>query len=207
MFNWEEYWSQHKETPEAHKFNLWLANEISKLIIKNSYIKSVADYGCGPATTIFKLANDFPNIGFFGFDISPTIVAANNIKARRLGLENINFIACSLPNTAARRCFDLILCISTLHYIADIIRAIRNLYENLNLNGYLLFNYPNIYTRAWYTKNIKHEDEEMAKRFKLVLNGVNIVSIRKMRELLGVKPRKFYSSKRENIYVLVKKTE
>jgi hypothetical protein len=54
---------------------------------------------------------------------------------------------------------------------------------------------------------MKPNDEDRAKRFKLVLEGVNIISIRKIRELLCVKPRKFYSSKRANIYVIVKKSE
>jgi SAM-dependent methyltransferase len=130
------------------------------------------------------------------------VIKCDLSKAMKLGLENIDFMVTHLPEIPTRPCFDLIICVSTLHYIPDIRKAIINLYNVLNPGGYLIFNYPNRYLKNWY---IKYGGDKARKRFKYVINGVNLLSLREIRDLIGKYPRKFYSSKRENIYVLIRK--
>ena len=203
MFDWDEYWFSHRESKEVREFNIFLSEKISKeLIDRYRNIRCVADFGCGYATILFVLAVKYPNHTFFGFDTSYTVIKHNISKAMDLGLTNIDFVVTRLPEVPTRTCFDLIICISTLHYIPDIKRAITNLYDALNPGGYLLFNYPNRYTKKWY---VKYGGDDIRKRFKYVINGVNLLSLRMIKELTGRYPRKFYSSKKENIYVLIRK--
>jgi SAM-dependent methyltransferase len=203
MFDWDEYWLSHRESKEAHEFNMFFAKKISEeLIDRDHNIKYIADFGCGYATILLELAVRYPKLTFFGFDASYEVIKHDMSNARKLGLLNINFVVNHLPETPTRMCFDLIICISTLHYIPDIGKAIINLYNALNPGGYLIFNYPNRYTRNWY---IKYGDEVMRRRFEHVISGVNLLSLRKIRNLTGKYPRKFYSTKKENIYVMIRK--
>jgi len=45
----------------------------------------------------------------------------------------------------------------------------------------------------------------MKERFALVLAGENLLSLRKIQEILGVKPQRFYSSIKSNVYVIIHK--
>jgi hypothetical protein len=40
-----------------------------------------------------------------------------------------------------------------------------------------------------------------------VLAGENLLSLERIRIVLGIKPRKFYSSTKANIYVLIRRSE
>jgi len=98
----------------------------------------------------------------------------------------------------------LVICFSTLHYIKDIGSALRSLFELVNPYGHLIFNYPSIHTKRMFEKDYQG-DEYMKKRFSILLSGDNVTSQREIRRILRVYPRKFYSSKIYNIYVLVRK--
>lgn len=45
----------------------------------------------------------------------------------------------------------------------------------------------------------------MKKRFALVLAGENLLSLKEIKNVLGARPKKFYSSTIANIYVLIRK--
>jgi len=90
------------------------------MIDKNHNIKYIADFGCGYATILFELAVKYSNIIFFGFDISRVVIEYDILKAKELGLENINFMVARLPEVPTRSYFDVIICTATLHYVLDI---------------------------------------------------------------------------------------
>lgn len=204
--NWNKHWRTTEEPEEARRFAIKMADKVSDFIQdKNKVINSIADYGCGPATLLFILAKRFPYKEFYGFDIAESIIKRNVKKASQLNLQNLHFEQDGLPNPRKKRKFDLITCFATLHYVKEIKVAIRNLFELINPGGYLIFNYPNTFTRAAYRRDIKPNDNHMKRRFALVLAGENLLSLEKIRETLGVRPRKFYSSTKANIYVLVHK--
>src|SRR5271157_148875 len=204
MFDWTKHWKVTCETKEARRFALMMADMLSASI-RNKRTDSVADYGCGSATLLFALAERFPETEFRGFDIAESIIEQNSEKASRLGIKNLHFEQDGLPSPRKERTFDLVVCFATLHYIRKIELAVKNLLELVNPQGYLIFNYPNIYTKAAYRKDIKPQDEIMKNRFALVLAGKNLLSIKKINLVLGTKPEKFYSSTKANIYVQVRK--
>ena len=168
-------------------------------------VRDAADFGCGAATTLFELAGMYPLIDFYGFDIAESVIRKNKEKAEKDGLRNIFFETDELPDTRTLLRFDLVICFSTLHYIKDIGSALRSLIELVNPYGHLIFNYPNIHTKRSYEKDVQQGDECMKKRFSILLSGDNVTSQREINRLLGVRPRKFYSSKIFNIYVRVRK--
>jgi len=153
--------------------------------------RSIADVGCGPATTIFELAHRMPRCEFHGYDISRTILKMNRQKAKNLGLDNLRFDFAKLPAMTVRRRFSVVLCIATLHYIADPRRAIRQLYSMVEPGGYLIFNYPNRAHRAAVIREAGR-DPVVSKRFELVIRGGNLLSYSSIERTLRRRPRSFW---------------
>ncbi|MFB0543781.1 MAG: trans-aconitate 2-methyltransferase [Candidatus Bathyarchaeia archaeon] len=203
-FDWNKHWELVSEPEGARRFAIKMADMISEFM-QNKRIKLVADYGCGPAILLFTLVKRFPQTQFYGFDIAASILKRNIERVVQLQLVNLHFEQDSLPRPQKRRKYDLVTCFATLHYIKEIELAIKNLFEVVNSGGYLIFNYPNIYTRTVYQKDIKPEDAHMKRRFALVLAWENLLSLRKIQDILGVRPKRFYSSIRANIYVTIHK--
>ena len=202
--DWDKHWETNEEPEGARDFAEKMADRLREFM-RGKGIGSVADYGCGHATTLFRLADHFTDIDFYGYDMTASIIQKNTEKARELGLMNLSFVQDSLPNPRKTKTFDLVTCFSTLHYVEEIERAIKRLFEQVNPGGYLIFNYPNTYTRKTYQEDIQPDDEYMKRRFALLLAGRNLISQRRIRKILGARPKKFYSSIESNIYVLVRK--
>ncbi len=202
--DWNEHWTLNDESKGATEFAVEMADRLGRFIDERD-IDNVADLGCGPATTLFELAGMYPRIDFYGFDIAESVIRKNKEKAEKDGLRNIFFETDELPDTRTLLRFDLVICFSTLHYIKDHGSALRSLFELVNPCGHLIFNYPSIHTKRSYEKDIHQGDKCMTKRFSILLSGDNVTSQREINRLLGVRPRKFYSSKIFNIYVRVRK--
>ncbi len=202
--DWDKHWETNEEPEGARDFAEEMADKL-KEFMRGKGIESVADYGCGPATTLFRLAEHFIDIDFYGYDMAASIIHKNTEKAREIGLMNLSFVQDSLPNPRKTKTFDLVTCFATLHYVEKIELAIKRLFERVNPGGYLIFNYPNTYLRKIFQEDIQPDDEEMKRRFTLLLAGRNLISQRRIWEILGARPKKFYSYVKSNIYVLVRK--
>jgi trans-aconitate methyltransferase len=157
---------------------------------------SVADFGCGPALTLFELARRFPKVNFSGFDFSSAVIQRNNDRVRDLVLHNLTFERSTLPNVPSELSFSLVLCIATLHYVKKSLLAIQNLLGTLKPGGFLIFNYPNRYSVYWYRRNA---DEEMKGRFALLLSGKNVLSKRVAEKALARSCDNFWTLMGENI--------
>ncbi len=203
-FDWDRHWELKEEPEGARIFAVKMADMIADFIEKRN-VRTVADYGCGPTTLLFNLAERFPGTNFYGFDIAESIVRKDKEKASKLGTTNLRFEQDRLPCPSAGGAYDLVTCFATLHYVRDIERAIRGLFKLVNRGGHLIFNYPNAYTRRAYQRDVKPDDEYMKRGFALLLAGENLLSMKKINDILGVRPRRFYSSVRSNVYVSVRK--
>jgi 2-polyprenyl-3-methyl-5-hydroxy-6-metoxy-1,4-benzoquinol methylase len=157
-------------------------------------IGSVADFGCGGGRTLFILAKERRGISFHGFDAAPSVVRRNRKRAAELGLSNIRFDHDELPNIRTGESFDLVYSIATLHYVNDVKRAIRNLSMKVNLGGYLVFNYPNRQSMFWYRRHIEPGDQEMRRRFSLLLAGKNLLTLDDIKAVTGRKPHNFWKA-------------
>jgi len=95
-------------------------------------------------------------------------------------------------------------CYATLHYVADIERALSSLYGRLRDGGHLVFNYPNRLTRADYERmvdpDVDHDGppigdaDAFRERFGLVFAGENLLSYERIHDVLGTWPRSFWSA-------------
>ena len=202
--DWSKHWKLNEEPECATQFALEMAEKLRAFIDEHD-VNEVADIGCGPASTLFELARTYPSLIFYGFDIANTVVTKNRERAEREGLHNILFECEVLPHPRTLRKFDLVLCFSTLHYVEEVQEAILSLFGLVKPEGYLVFNYPNIHSKRAKENEIQPNDELMLKRFSVLLSGVNITSQREIKHLLGITPKKFYSSKIFNIYLIIRK--
>jgi SAM-dependent methyltransferase len=202
--DWNEHWALHREPEGATQFAVEMAERVGRFIDERD-VRDAADFGCGHATTLFELAGMYPSIDFFGFDIAESVIRENRERAEEGGHGNLFFEMDNLPTPKTLRRFDLVLCFSTLHYIRDIEEAIRSLFRLVNPGGHLIFNYPNVYSKKAKEKETLPDDGYSRRRFSFLLSGENMTSQRKIRRILGVYPRRFYSSKIFNVYVKVRK--
>ncbi|WP_435348318.1 class I SAM-dependent methyltransferase [Haloarchaeobius sp. HRN-SO-5] len=152
---------------------------------------SVADVGCGPALVPFELAPRYPDTEFYGYDVAPSVVEANRQRAADEGLENLQFAVDSLPDLDVDRRFDLVYSMATLYFVADAEGALRALFDRVRPGGTLVVNYPNRYTRTWVTEEAPPEKREA---FSLVARGENLLSYDRIAEVLGRRPRSYWSA-------------
>ncbi len=204
--DWDEYWKDHGENEEMKEGSKRMADRLSQFI-KEFQIYNMADFGCGPARMLFILAEKYPEINFTGYDSAKPIV---NDNKRKNELSNLKFKVKSLPNIKVERRYDVVTCIATLHYIKDIESAIANLWEQVNENGFLIFNYPNLFTKYAYQNWEKIDEDDHRKRFKLVLEGENLLTLDEIENIVEKKPKNFWrfvgeESNRANMGVYIQK--
>jgi trans-aconitate methyltransferase len=204
-FDWDRHWIREEEPRDAKAFAETMAQRIIGFM-DGKNIESMADFGCGPASMLFVLAEECPGVQLHGYDASGSIIKRNEAKTRELGLKNLSFTRDELPSPSSLRRHDMVTCFSTLHYIREIREAIKALYGAVNDGGWLIFNYPSMLTRNQMRREIAPDDDSLNRRFRLVLAGENLLTMNQIEELLGVRPGKFYSSKRYNIYVKIRKS-
>lgn len=191
-WDWDSFYEKHPPPRNQVQAGKRVAKRIERFIESRGLtVDSIADIGCGPATTLFDLARRMPRCEFRGYDSSRTILRMNRQKAEKLGLDNLRVHFAKLPEMAVRRRFSIVLCIATLHYIEDPWRAIRRLYSMVEPGGYLIFNYPNRAHRAAVIREVER-DPVVGRRFELVIRGGNLLSYSSIERTLGRRPRSFW---------------
>lgn len=206
---WEEFWlhPDGKENREAASIKMV---PLLERVCDFSSIGSVGDYGCGSAPTLFKLAAKYPKCQFHGYDISERVIEENRQTASDDSLSNLSFHVDQLPALRCTSSHDLVLSIATLHYVLDIEEAIATLFARVRPDGMMIFNYPNIQTRAWYLQSESMNSPQLQRRFTLVLEGKNLTSMRSIHMITGRRPKNFWTasgekSKQGNICVFLRK--
>jgi SAM-dependent methyltransferase len=208
-WNWDEAWRSGTPAPELVRGGKRMAVRVIRFANSRKIpVRSFADFGCGPAITLFEVAAARPTWDCWGFDSSPPILRRNRSKARRERRRNVHFQSARLPKVP-RREFDVVLCIATLHYLDRPLEAIRNLYALVNVGGFLMFNYANRDTRHWY-QDWTRGDPQLQARFSRLLAGGNVISQEAIGAKLGRRPANFWAavgerSPRKNPCVVVEK--
>lgn len=205
--DWNRFWSEADEdqragaTPAAHE----TPERMVAFMAKTGIPDAMADVGCGPGHVAFHVAERHPDVTVVGYDTAQSVVAENRDRASERNLENVRFEPAVLPAFDPGRQFDLILCHATLYYVGNPERALVNLYDAVAPGGYLVVNYPNRFTRRRFRdvvadppdgdeENVQNIDpERFARRFRLVLEGENLLSYERIHETLDTWPRSFWS--------------
>lgn len=160
---------------------------------------SLAAVGCGPADCPLALAERHPDLDVHCFDAAPSAVALVRERAAGRGLSNVAVGGATLPAFDPGRSFDLVYCYSALHYVEEIERTLRELYDAVAPGGHLVFNYPNRYIRSEWDRLSSGDDPAIDRptfrdRHALVLGGRNLLSYDRVAGALGRHPRSFWSA-------------
>ena len=142
--------------------------------------ETVLSVGCGPAVTEFALAERHPDTEFVCVDVAERVVADNRGLARERGIENLAFTVDALPDLAVDGRFDLVYCVATLYFVADVDAALRALYDRVADGGHLIVSYPTTDLQSW----VRQQDEERRAFFELVERGENLTTAADIESLL-----------------------
>ncbi|WP_121821182.1 class I SAM-dependent methyltransferase [Halostella salina] len=151
----------------------------------------LASFGCGPAVVPFALAERYPDLDVYGYDLSETVVRDNRRLADERGLDNLSFAVDELPDLSTDRRFDVVYCVATLYFVADPEPALRALYDRVRPGGHLIVNYPT----AELQQVVREEfDERKREAFHLVRDGENLITCERVGEVLDAEPRDYWAA-------------
>lgn len=188
--DWEEYYRTEDWDRDAAVAGTEAMTTLASRFVEYSDPATFASVGSGPAAVLFGLAEAYPDIDFFGFDISETVIAANRSHADELGLDNVRFAVDSLPELSTDRTFDVVYSIGALFFVRAVERALRDLYDHVAGGGHLVVNYPNLYLHYEVMSEL---DEDGRTNVPLVRDRENLLTFDRVGELLGAKPRSYYN--------------
>lgn len=198
--DWDAFWRDADEarrataTPGAHGKADHLARFFDHVGVPND----LASVGCGPAHAEFALADRYDSLEVYGFDAARSVVEQNRRRAADEGRGDVRFAVAALPELGIDRRFDLVYCYATLTYVADVESALAALHGLVRPGGYLVFDYPNRHTRATYRRHLREETVPdpawFRERWRLVLDGENLLSHRRIHDVLDRWPRSLYAA-------------
>lgn len=151
--------------------------------------ESVASVGCGPAVTEFELAERFPETTFVCYDVAERVLEDNAELADEHGLDNITFEVASLPNLELGREFDVVYCVATLYFVAEVETGLRSLYDHVADGGHLVVSYPTEALREWVTQ----APESRRALFEPVVEGRNLTTADDVEALLDAPVESYWS--------------
>lgn len=204
--DWTEYWRHADEGDReaASGSARYLLEPLREFFAERGVPDTYADVGCGPGAAVLEVAKQYPETTVFGYDSAEPILEENRRRARREGDANVSFERAVLPEFDPEQQFDVVSSFYTLCYVADVDRALQNLFDAVAPGGYLLFTYHNEYARSMFESIAEspHEyldetsawdPDHFAERFELILNGESLLSYRRIREVLGSWPQSVWS--------------
>lgn len=187
-FNWDECWEGEITGYDgwSYEFGEKLAETISQLFDEIGPPKTVASVGCGPATTLLELAEQYPDHQFYGYDISPTAIERAENQRDERGIKNVWFVVDGLPRLNTGQSYQFTYSVATLHYVAQSEAAVENLWRLVEPGGHLAVNYPTPYheresmpklVENWDEMGFESRSQEWVRnRFRLILDGESILT-------------------------------
>ena len=204
--DWTAYWDSADEgdrerTAPAAQFTL---PPLQSFVTEIGAPGSVADVGCGPGTVPFAMAQQYPDAEVIGYDAAEPVLAENRERADGRGLTNLDFERARLPAFDPDRSFDLVTCFHTLTYVAEIGDGLTALYDAVAPGGHLVITYHNWLGHRQFRRLAKDPHEHLGPespwdpdrftdRFELLIEGENLLSHERIREILGTRPRSIWS--------------
>lgn len=145
-----------------------------------------------------------PGTTVVGYDAGESVLAENRERARREGVANVEFEQAVLPEFDPGREFDVVFSYFTLCYVADVEGALKNLYDAVAPGGYLVCNYQNRLAQAHWRRMAddpethlgeasSFDPERFEERFRLLLDGENLLSYDRIHDAVGTWPRSVWS--------------
>lgn len=96
----------------------------------------VLDIGCGSGLAMIRMAKQFPNSQFFGYDLSPEAVERAQTVATKEGLKNMHFVVKDLTDWKdEKQVFDVITAFDAIHDQAQPMIVLKNINHALKDDG------------------------------------------------------------------------
>lgn len=204
--DWDHYWSEanRKERDDANASVEFVVDPLLEFLQEMGRPDSYADVGCGGGAAVFAVADRYPETTVRGYDAAEPVLGDNRVRARKEGTTNVSFGRIVLPRFNPGQQFDLVSCFFTLCYVADVKRALQNLYDAVAPGGFLVFTYHNRLAQAQFRKVAQSPDtylddsapfdpDTYADRFELVLEGESLLSYEKIHDTLETWPQSVWS--------------
>jgi len=187
-FDWERFYAEDGGEPGAYVGGAAMADHLATFCEDVGIPETAYSVGCGHAATELDVA-DRLDVPWVCSDRSPSAVRATRDRAGARA--DVTFLVEALPDLAVERTFDLVYCVATLYFVADVEEALRALYERVAPGGHLVITYPNRYTKVW-AESLDDPDTRAA--FSLVREGRNLLTYADIADTLGTTPRSYWTA-------------
>jgi ubiquinone/menaquinone biosynthesis C-methylase UbiE len=114
----------------------------------------VLDVGCGSGKALIKLAKEYPNSRFTGYDSSQDVIERALLEARKYGLTNLTLVVRNAAEFDDKETFDLILTLDSVHDQAKPDLMLRNIFNALKSDG--TYFCQDIAGSSYVEKNMDH---------------------------------------------------
>jgi trans-aconitate methyltransferase len=176
-----------------------MADLLDRFFDRTGRPDSFAAVGCGPADCPLELADRHPTLDVHAYDATESAVCEARERTAERDLSNVTVESATLPAFDPGRTFDVVYCYAVVHYVENVERAIRELYDAVAPGGSLVFNYPNRITRAEWDREstgdgVLADNPAFRERFALLLDARNLLSYERIADALGTRPRSFWSA-------------
>ncbi|WP_436932801.1 class I SAM-dependent methyltransferase [Halosimplex halobium] len=203
--DWRDFWTAADEgdradaAPSAHH----ATDAVVDFLAETGRPEAFADVGCGPGHVAFAVAEAYPRTDVVGYDAAEPVLAENRERGRDRDAD-VTFERAVLPDFAPDRQFDVVFSYFTLCYVREVEDALRAMYDAVADGGYLVFNYQNRLARAHWRRMADDPEEFLGedsqfdadrfeRRFRLLLDGENLLSYDRIHDALGTWPRSVWS--------------
>jgi trans-aconitate methyltransferase len=187
---WTEFYRERDYDRIAYLAGEEMPDLLDRFFERTRVPDAMLSVGCGPAVTEFAVAERHPETTVHGVDVSTDLVADNRDLAAEAGLENLTFAVDALPDLDTDGAFDLVYCVATLFFVADVDRALEALRERVAPGGYLVVSYPSTGTR----RGALEMDERSREFFSLVVDEENLRTRADVESVLGVDVDDFWAA-------------
>lgn len=135
----------------------YIRNLLKRIIpqIKTNEPK-ILDAGTGFAQYSYFIAKRFPFTKILALDIKDDYLNDASSFFEGIRLKNVDFKIGDLREINFQNEFDLILCVDVMEHIDDDVRVLKNFYNALKSEGYLIINTPSIFGGS----DVHSEDEQ-----------------------------------------------
>lgn len=191
MMDWDEYWAGGGEDEASMREAA--TRHVDRLErFYDDPPSSLADVGCGSGELPIVYAERNPGATVVGYDASSTAVERAREAADRRDID-VPFDVATLPAFDPDRMFECVLCLSTLHYVAEGEQALAAMFDTVEPGGHLVFSYPSPATQELYREQAADPDESFpAERFRAVIDGESVLTESAIEAALGVETRSFW---------------
>lgn len=143
-----QHWFQHKTTLR----NWYVMRDLRARLRSLPPTFRYMDAGCGAGDMILPFIKRYPRAGFVGIDRGKNNVETCQRYASFVRAKNTTFSCQSVEEPVKEKPFDLISCITVLHYVERDREALKNFHDSLVPGGRLLLYSPITYKRyfGWY---------------------------------------------------------